>query len=76
MAEMLKLYKFQTNFPDCMSQKKLFGNNKGEYDRHFKAWLDWLISYIGNANVKVDGNSYTVSFKRGDSRFKAEWIEY
>lgn len=73
---MIKLYKFKTNFPNCMKQNELFGNNKSDCCKHFRAWLDWCLSYCGNANVKVDGGNHTISFKYGNKRFKAEWIEY
>lgn len=73
---MIKLYKFKTNFPNCMKQNELFGNNKSDCCKHFRAWLDWCLSYCGNANVKTDGSSHIISFKYGNKRFKAEWIEY
>jgi len=74
--EEIKLYKFKTNFKNCMREKILFGNNKSEYDRHFHDWVDWCITYCGNANIKVDGNNYKISFKCNGNRFKAEWFEY
>ena len=76
MVKLVKLYKFKTNFPHCIKQTDLFGNNKSEYDKHFRGWVDWCITYCGNANVKTNGNNYRISFKYGNERFKAEWIEY
>jgi hypothetical protein len=73
---MVKLYKFKTNFPHCMKQKELFGNEKSEYEKHFHQWVDWCVSYCGNANVKSVGNNHSISFKYGNERFKAEWFEY
>ena len=73
---MIKLYKFKTDCPHCLHQTELFGNNKSEYDKHFRRWIDWCISYCGNANVKSDGKNHSISFKYGDKRYKAVWTEY
>lgn len=73
---MVKLYKFKTNFEHCMTQVKLFGNCKKEYDQHFRNWVRYCIENLGNANVKTNGNNYTITFRHGVKRYKAKWIEY
>lgn len=73
VMEEIKLYKYKNTY---MNGKILFGNNKAEYDRHFHHWRDWCIEAFGNANIKVNGNNYKITFKHNGKRFKAEWIEY
>ena len=42
---MIPLYKFQTNYKECLYEKKLFGNNRREMTEHFKGWVDWLLQF-------------------------------
>ena len=73
---MIKLYKFHTNFRGCLYQEKRFVANKSDYERHFFSWLRWCVEYCGNANVKTEGNNHTITFRHGDKRYKAQWVEY
>lgn len=74
--ELVSLYKFKTNFTECIVNEKLFGNNLREYNKHFRDWIDWCIDYCGNVNVKSDGINRTISFKYGNKRYQAKWIKY
>lgn len=73
---MLPLYKFQTNCKECLYEKKLFGNNRGEMTEHFKGWIDWLDRNVSEYNIYVRSAYTKVIFSLNGKKYKAEWITY
>lgn len=73
---MIPLYKFQTNYKNCLTDKKLFGNDLREMKDHFRGWIDWLDSSEKEYNVYVRTNITKVTFAIGTKKYKAEWITY
>lgn len=73
---MLPLYKFQTNYKDCLYEKKLFGNNRMEMKKHFMGWIDFLDTKVGEYNVYVRSACTKVVFSINGKKYKAEWITY
>ena len=66
---MLPDYKFQTNYKDCLYEKKLFGNNRREMTEHFKGCVSEYNIYVRSAYTKV-------IFSVNGKKYKAEWITY
>lgn len=73
---MLPLYKFQTNYKNCLYEKKLFGNNRLEMTEHFKGWIDGLDKIVGEYNIYVRRDYTKVIFYINGKKYKAEWITY